>query len=131
MNGFLSDLRDNHVPMAIATSAIPENVEFVTRELDIKDYFHLATNETHVTRSKPDPEVYLLTADRLGFDPCKCFVIEDSLSGVQAGLSAGCKVIGLTTSHTKEELNNTDLVIDSFEDVDYNKLKSRIDGNSN
>ncbi len=95
---FLSEMHGYKVPMAIATSAIPENVEFVTHELGIKNYFSVVVNETHVTRGKPDPQIYLLTAKKLGFDPSRCIVIEDSLSGVKSGLAAGCKVIGLTTN---------------------------------
>lgn len=119
---FLEAMAENNVPMAIATSAIPENVEFVTQELDIKNYFQVIVNETHVTKGKPDPQVYLLTAEKIGLDPSRCFVIEDSLSGVESGVAAGCIVIGLTTTHTREELSNATLVIDSFEDLDYDKL---------
>ena len=119
---FLNTLKENNVPMAIATSAIPENVEFVTRELDIGGYFSVIVNETHVTKGKPDPQVYLLTAEKLGFKPSRCIVIEDSLSGVESGLSAGCKVIGLTTTHTKEELSNTDLVVDDFKGLNYDRI---------
>ena len=119
---FLQLMKDAKVPLAIATSAIPENVEFVTRELDISHFFPVVINETHVTKGKPDPQVYQLTAQKLEFDPGRCIVIEDSLSGVQSGISAGCKVIGLTTTHTKEELSHTDMVIDSFNDLDLHKL---------
>ena len=119
---FLEDMNTHGVEMAIATSAIPENVEFVTGELNIRSYFPIIVNETHITKGKPDPEVYLLTAEKLGMHPSRCVVIEDSLSGVQSGLSAGCKVIGLTTSHSEDELSHAHLVIASFNDIDFEKL---------
>ena len=123
---FLESMEKNGVPMAIATSAIPENVEFVTSELNIPQYFNVVVNETHVTKGKPDPQVYLLTAEKLGFDPSNCVVIEDSLSGVQSGLAAGCKVIGLTTTHTREELSNTHLIIDDFTELSHQKVSALI-----
>jgi len=119
---FLIAMKENNVPLAIATSAIPENVEFVTHELDIKGFFSVIVNEIHVTKGKPDPQVYLLTAEKLGFEPSRCVVIEDSLSGVRSGLSAGCQVIGLTTTHSKEELSHTNLVIDDFRELTYCKI---------
>ena len=121
---FLENMKVNRVPMAIATSAIPENVDFVTSELGISGYFDVIVNETHVTRGKPDPQVYLLTADKLKHRPSYCIVIEDSLSGVQSGLSAGCKVIGLTTTHSREELSDTHLVTENFTSLNFDELQA-------
>jgi beta-phosphoglucomutase-like phosphatase (HAD superfamily) len=53
---------------------------------------------------KPDPEIYIRCAKALHFDPADCIVIEDSFAGVKAGKSAGSKVIGVTTTHSDEEL---------------------------
>ncbi|MEQ9424022.1 MAG: HAD family phosphatase [Cyclobacteriaceae bacterium] len=119
---FLNELKRHSIPMAIATSAIEENVEFVTSELGISSYFKVVINESHVTKGKPDPQVYLMAASQLGFEPADCIVIEDSLSGVQAGLNAGCKVIGLTTSHSSGELASTQLVSDDFSPLTFEKV---------
>jgi sugar-phosphatase len=64
---------------------------------------------THITaedvvHGKPAPEPYLAAAARLAVPVEKCVVIEDAPAGVQAGLAAGCQVIGLTTTHTASEL---------------------------
>jgi sugar-phosphatase len=64
---------------------------------------------THITaedvvHGKPAPEPYLAAAARLAVPAEKCVVIEDAPAGVQAGLAAGCRVIGLTTTHTASEL---------------------------
>ncbi len=56
----------------------------------------------------------------------QCIVIEDSLSGVEAGKAAGSKVIGITTTHTHEELAHTDLVIDDFEKLSIGILEELI-----
>ena len=116
---FLSEINEKLISMVIATSAIPDNVEFITEMLGIAEYFQFVVNENHVTKGKPDPEVYLITVEKLGLPAGNCVVIEDSLSGVQAGLSAGCKVIGITTSHSPIELMHTDLIINDFTEINY------------
>jgi beta-phosphoglucomutase-like phosphatase (HAD superfamily) len=58
--------------------------------------------------------------------PAQCIVFEDSLSGVRAGKSAGCKVVGITTTHTAAELHETDLVINNFKALDPKTLISRL-----
>ncbi|KAG1755510.1 HAD-like domain-containing protein [Suillus lakei] len=57
-----------------------------------------------VTQGKPYPDPYILGAQKCGVSPGKCLVVEDAPSGVASGLAAGCAVIGLITSHTKEQM---------------------------
>lgn len=114
---FLEEMNNHHVPMAIATSAPRSNVDFTLEHTHTGKYFKAILDEAFVTRGKPDPEIYVKTAAALGFDPKDCVVIEDSLSGIQAGKSAGCRVIGITTTHTPEELSHTDLVIPDFRNL--------------
>ncbi|AZI58781.1 HAD family hydrolase [Nakamurella antarctica] len=52
-----------------------------------------------VTVGKPDPAPYLLGAERLGFHPARCLVVEDAPAGISSGLAAGCQVLGLRTTH--------------------------------
>jgi beta-phosphoglucomutase len=115
---FLVKLDAMKIDRAIATSAPIENVVFTLEKTDLGQYFTTILDESHVTRGKPDPEIYLKTAAALGNRPERCIVIEDSLSGVRAGKSAGCKVIGITTTHTRSELSETDLVINDFVGLD-------------
>jgi HAD superfamily hydrolase (TIGR01509 family) len=114
---FLEALDRARIPKAIATSAPRANVDFTLEKTGTQKYFNTILDESHVNRGKPDPEIYILTARAVGIPPQQCIVIEDSLSGVKAGKSAGCKVIGITTTHTREELSETDLVIDNFHDL--------------
>jgi beta-phosphoglucomutase family hydrolase len=114
---FLQDLQLNGIPTAIATSAPYTNVSFTLDGTDTREFFGEIVDARHVRRGKPDPEIYLLAASRLGMPPEKCIVIEDALLGVQAGLNAGMKVIGVTTTHTPEELSNTHHIIRDFRDL--------------
>lgn len=65
---------------------------------ELPEYFREIVTADKISRSKPDPEGYLLGAKMLGLSPRKCAVMEDSLQGVRAGRAAGCMVIGLTTT---------------------------------
>jgi len=111
---FLDELDRNSIPRAIATSAPRSNVDFTLKYTGTGKYFETILDEAFVMRGKPDPEIYLKAARALGFKPQDCIVIEDSLSGVQAGKAAGCKVVAITTTHTPEELSITDLIISDF-----------------
>jgi beta-phosphoglucomutase len=123
---FLKQLEAQKIPTAIATSAPRANVDFTLSKTGTGKYFPVILDESFVSKGKPDPEIYLKTAAALKFAPENCIVFEDSLSGVKAGKNAGCKVVGITTTHTREELHETDLVIDNFNDLDPTKLISQL-----
>ena len=123
---FLSKAVMQNIPRSIATSAPRANVDFTLAKTHLEKYFPVILDESFVTRGKPDPEIYLKTAAAMKIDPKKCIVFEDSLSGVQAARSAGCKVVGVTTTHPGDELRETDLVIENFLEVDPGKLIARL-----
>jgi HAD superfamily hydrolase (TIGR01509 family) len=123
---FLDKLDEQQIPRAIGTSAPRVNVDFTLAKTHMEKYFSVILDEDFVTKGKPDPEIYLKVAAALNFKPEHCVVFEDSLSGVQAGKAAGCKVVGITTTHTPEELKDTDLVIENFLDLDPKTLISRL-----
>jgi sugar-phosphatase len=70
-----------------------------------------------VTRGKPDPEPYRRGAELLGFAANECIVVEDAPSGVGAGLSAGCRVLGVLGTHTRDELLKATWITESLETV--------------
>ncbi|MDX2191563.1 MAG: HAD family phosphatase [Bacteroidota bacterium] len=121
---FLDLLKFNEIPIAIGTSAPPENVEFTLEKCQISSYFKVILNQDHVIKGKPDPEIYLNCAKSLNLPSSQCIVIEDSLAGVAAGKAAGCKVIGITTTHTKAELSHCDMIIEDFKGLEIEHLKS-------
>lgn len=112
---FLDKLKEKGIKMVVATSAPVENAVHILEGLEITDYFNAVLNSSHVTKSKPDPEPYLKAAKAIGISPEQCIVFEDSISGVQSGLGAGAKVVGVATTHTHEELTSCQLVVDDFE----------------
>ncbi len=115
LEDFLKNAQAQSIPMAIGTSAPPSNLDFVMKHTGFSDYFSHKLDETHVKKGKPEPEIYLKVAAALEFAPQNCLVFEDSVSGVQAARSAGCKVVGVGTTHTEAELAPLDQFILDFE----------------
>ena len=111
---FLNLIKQEEIQTVVATSAPPENVDYILDELSIKNLFEAVLDSSHFTKSKPHPEPYLKAAKTVGSSIHNCIVFEDSISGVKSGLSAGAKVVGITTTHTRDELNLCQLVIDDF-----------------
>ena len=121
---FLELLESHDITKAIATSAPRANVDFTLQQTDMENFFTTILDDSYVEHGKPDPEIYLKTASAIHYDPENCVVIEDSLSGVMSAKRAGAKVIGITTTHSKGELNNTDLVIDDFTSLNIKIIES-------
>jgi len=119
---FLKKLDQSGIDRAIATSAPIENVDFTLHKTGLRGYFKTILDESFVSKGKPDPEIYIKTAAALGYAPAECIVIEDSLSGVKSGKAAGCKVLGISTTHSEAELSETDKVVADFTNQDPKAL---------
>ena len=128
LHEFLQKMKAAGIPSAIATSAPRANVDFTLEHTGIGTYFAAILDDSFVTRGKPHPEIYLKTAAALNRPPEKCVVFEDSLSGVKSGKAAGCKVVGLCTTHTSEELSEADFSIDTFENIEPKDVLKRLFG---
>lgn len=115
---FLDWLSAHGIRCAVGSSAPPENIDLVLDGLRIRPYFDALVNATMIRHGKPDPEIYLTAADRLGTSPAQCVVFEDAFSGIEAGLRANMRVVALATTHTRAELAKTGatLIIDNFAD---------------
>jgi len=99
-------------PMAVATNAEPENVNFVLDRAGLRDYFRVVVDGHQVSRPKPHPDIYLRAASLLETAPSNCIVLEDSHTGVAAARAAGMRVIGLATTYVN--LPDVDIMADNF-----------------
>jgi mannitol-1-/sugar-/sorbitol-6-phosphatase len=79
-----------------------------------------------VVNGKPDPEPYLKGAERLGFAPAECLVIEDAPAGIEAGRAAGMKVIGLASTYGAEKLSRANAVIKGFRELSVHASDDRL-----
>jgi len=100
------------VPKGVGSNAEAANVEFILERAGLRRYFQAVVDGHQVRNPKPHPEVFLRVADLLGAAPENCIVFEDSPTGVQAGVAAGMKVVGLGT--TFANLPGTSISVDNF-----------------
>lgn len=120
---FFKLLKSNDFLTAVATSAPRANLDLIIGTLGIGSQMQSQLASEDVSKHKPDPEVYLKSAAKLGVDSSECLVFEDSFSGASAGLNAGMKVVGVLSSHTKEELPSCDLYIENYQNLDLAQLQ--------
>lgn len=123
--GLLEDLKSAGIPTAVGTSAERENIECVFRILGIGHLFQDVAASEDVSKGKPDPEVFLKAAGKLGIDPSECVVIEDAHVGLRAARSAGMKCVGVTTTHPAESLaeEKPDRIVTTLADLSAEELR--------
>ncbi len=94
----LDALRAKGLLLGIGSSS--KNTKFILSRIGLGDYFDKISDGTNITRSKPDPEVFLKAAEYLGLEPKDCLVVEDAKAGIEAALAAGmdAAAIGDATS---------------------------------
>jgi len=124
VDAFIATLAQGGVPRAVGTSATSGDAFSLLREVGLGHYFDVIVTADDVRRGKPDPEVYLLAARRIGVAPEACVVFEDSLVGVQAARRAGMRAIGVATAHTPGELAaaGAEDAIASFEGLTWRRV---------
>lgn len=93
------------------TSALPGKVERMLAGLSVSNPFECMVTADLVTNGKPDPECYLLAAEKLGIDPESMIVFEDSVSGVKSASDAGATVIGVNEDSLTDPLKNAGAVM--------------------
>lgn len=121
---FLKQLIQNGFSCGVATSAPRANLSLITDKLSLHTYMKSMLASEDVTQHKPHPEVYLKSAKNLEIAPEKCLVFEDSFSGITAALNAGSKVVGVLTSHTREELPPCDFYIRDYSEITVDTVLS-------
>jgi beta-phosphoglucomutase len=104
--------RHANLPVAMATSAEPENVEFLLEAAGLRPYFRAIVDGHQVRDPKPHPEIYLKASELLRAEPRDCVAFEDSFAGTQSARSAGMMVVGVLATH--DELPGVALQIRNF-----------------
>jgi beta-phosphoglucomutase family hydrolase len=115
--GLLRRLRQEGRKTAIVSSAPRENVRVLLRSLGLEEMFEAVVAEEDAPRGKPDPQGFLVAAEKLGVAAAECVVIEDAPGGLEGAKRAGMRCIGVTTSRPREALARADLVVDSLEEA--------------
>jgi HAD superfamily hydrolase (TIGR01509 family) len=112
-----------NLKVGLATNSRHREVDIIFDKLGFHEYFHLKLARDHVKKGKPDPEIYLKSAETFGVRPFECVVFEDSMIGLTAAKAAGMKRVAIVNTYTREELDKeADLVIDSYKDINLSKI---------
>lgn len=113
---FLKAAKSLEIKMAVATAAPIANVEFILDGLDLRKYFSVVTTADEIKNGKPDPEIFLRSAEKLNVEPHDCIVFEDAVGGFEAAHRARMKSIGIATVNSIEEILKLDSVIEAHKD---------------
>lgn len=123
---FLDMLAEAGLKLAINTSSDPYKMgRLYAEHPGFRDRFDAVIDASNVTRSKPDPQGYIMAAHALGLEPCQCVVFEDSLQGLAAGAASGAKVVGVATTYPAGSLMPpADVVISRLSEMTLDRLRS-------
>lgn len=111
---FLAAAKKAKIPMALATSAPKENVNFVLGKTGLRKFFDCIVDAGGVKNGKPAPDMFLKAAKKLGVKPQNCIVFEDAILGVQAARRAKTRLVAVTTTYKKNQLAPADWFIKDF-----------------
>ena len=122
----IEQLIERRIPLAIASSGFRRDIESALRRLDLLAYFPIiACGDDVPGRLKPHPDVYLLAAKLLEYDPSECIVLEDSDTGMAAAKAAGMHVLGLRTTHNAgQSLSVAQQIVTHPSQIDIDSLFS-------
>lgn len=113
----LDTFKKNNIKIAIGSSS--RNTEIILNRIGLYNYFDAISDGTQIKNSKPDPEVFLLAAKKLGVNPENCLVFEDADSGVEAAIAGKMKVlaVGSASKNSKANIGINDLSYFKYEDI--------------
>jgi HAD superfamily hydrolase (TIGR01509 family) len=113
--------------VGIATNADDHTLDISKQTLTLDKYFgdHIY-NISHVdNKGKPDPDLYLHVAKKLGIAPEYCIAFEDSAHGVKAAKRAGMFCVGINTAKDRDALHESDLIVDHYDEIEMERLLRR------
>jgi beta-phosphoglucomutase len=114
----LKKLQKKNYPMAVASSSFPEIIDLILMKTGLKEYFQVIVSGEEAGKSKPEPDVFLLAAQKLGVKPENCLVIEDSFNGIKAAHAAGMSCVAYQSPGTDPKTQKeADAVVKSFDQL--------------
>jgi haloacid dehalogenase superfamily, subfamily IA, variant 3 with third motif having DD or ED/haloacid dehalogenase superfamily, subfamily IA, variant 1 with third motif having Dx(3-4)D or Dx(3-4)E len=120
----LKALKAHNIPIAVASSSTACFIKEVLNKVKIEKYIKTWVSGDDIEKSKPEPDIFLKTAELLQVNPRKCIVVEDSKNGVIAAKKAGMKCIGFKNINSgNQDLSRADVIVDNIQDINiYNLL---------
>ncbi|MFW6310195.1 MAG: HAD family hydrolase [Prolixibacteraceae bacterium] len=111
-------LHKKNIPLGLASSSYPDVIEIILQKTELKKYFSAVIDSQMAGSSKPEPDIFLLTAEKLGVKPGKCAVIEDSTNGIKAAKRAGMYCIAFAGPGSEhQDQSEADWIINDFNEI--------------
>jgi len=124
---FLVALQSAGVPCAVGSSTERLNIDTIMSSIGLGEYFATIVSADDTTRGKPDPQVFLLAAQRIGVRPENCAVFEDAFAGLEAARAGGMRAVGVATTHPAEKLRaHADRVVARLDEVSVAELREMV-----
>lgn len=89
--------------LKLAVGSSSKNTKYILERVDLIDKFDVIVDGNDVAKSKPDPEVFLKAAERLGFKPEECMVVEDAVAGIEAAVAGGFIPVAIAGARVHEK----------------------------
>jgi beta-phosphoglucomutase len=117
--------------VAVGSSGPPENVDLAIEKLGLAPWLDAKVTGRDVTRGKPDPQVFLIAAEKLGVPPSCCAVVEDAPAGVAAAKAAGMACVGFpSTGRTRHDVAAADLTVSNLAELSPETFRRLIERNA-
>lgn len=115
----LDNLRERGIKIGVGSNS--RNAKAIINKLNLQDKLDVISDGFDIKNSKPDPEVFLLTAERLGLKSEECIVVEDAVAGIEAAHAAGMKALGIGTA---DRLTKAEKVVKNLSEITIDELLS-------
>jgi len=119
---WLRALKKSGVPCVVASSTHRANIDTILDRLGLQEAFDAVVSAEDVTHGKPNPEVFLVAAQRIGVPPVRCVVFEDAHVGIEAAHAGEMRAVAVTTTHSAEDLAAADLVVKRLDELTIEKV---------
>ncbi|MGN6196243.1 MAG: HAD family hydrolase [Ginsengibacter sp.] len=123
---FLKQIKQLDIPVALATSSRKAKMEMVMTKVELVTLFDAIVTGGDVKNGKPAPDIFIKAAEKLGVRPQDCIVFEDASNGVKAAKNAFMKCVAVSSTQPPEALQEADLIIDTFKDLNFPELCLRL-----
>ena len=117
----IKQLKQNNIKVAVISSS--KNCLPILKKVGIDNLFEVIITGHDIKKGKPDPQVFLLAAQKIGLEPKRCIVFEDAVLGVEAAKRGNFSCVGVDRYHNPSRLAKADLVVNDLSEVNLEKLE--------
>ena len=118
----IKSLLENKIRIAVISSS--KNLLMILKKAGIEDFFEVKISGNDITKGKPDPQVFLMAAQRLKVLPDESLVFEDATLGIEAAMRAGMRCVGIDRDNKPDLFKKADIVVHDLSEIGFEKIVS-------